>query len=65
MLFTRVESFDDIPDGIWLVELESNIHGSNVHLLNKEDCIGVVAGRFHFDTPAIVGYAPVPEVEYE
>lgn len=65
MNFIQLQPVETIPvDGTpILVKLESELHGSLVHVAIYHPNIATIAGLFDFDCPPVVGWAHIPTLK--
>lgn len=55
-----VESAKDLPVGVWLVYLESEMVGSRIHPARVHPNITNIGSCFAWDAPRVIAYAPPP-----
>lgn len=60
-MWTKVESWKEIPEGAWLVQLESDSWGSPFQVANIRKNTSIIGNVFAFDQKRVIGYHPLPE----
>lgn len=60
--WTEIFGADELPEGVWLVEIQEERVGTVYHVATKIGLsVAIVGSCFHFDMPPIIAYAPIPE----
>ena len=58
--WVSVDGYKEVPKGLWLVKMEKDLCGSEIHVMKNHGNIAVVGSVFAFDAPKILAYKEIP-----
>lgn len=60
-MWTKVNGYENMPLGIWIVEVQQAHWGLYFHTASVNANGTVIGGRFGYDMPKVIAYTELPE----
>ena len=59
-VWVTCQGTDDIPEGKWLVKLETEVTGNTIFPMIKDKQFSIIGTQFAWDMPLVIAYMPPP-----